>query len=75
MTQPLHERVPWFLWPFAVVWDFLAFVLRLIGRVVAAVLGLALMIVGLLVTLSVIGAPLGIPLFIVGLLLLVRSIF
>ena len=75
MTQPTRHSAPWFLWPFAALWDLLAFILRLTGRVVAAVVGLALMILGIVITITVVGAPVGIPLFIVGLLLLIRSIF
>jgi len=75
MTQSARQGAPWFLWPFAALWDLLAFVLKLTGRLVAAVIGLVLMIVGVLVTLTVVGAPVGVPLFVVGLLLLIRSLF
>lgn len=78
MTQPqatTRRTVPWFLWPFAALWDLLALVLRLTGRVVAGVLGFALMVLGLVATLTVVGAPLGIPLVVIGFLLMLRSIF
>lgn len=75
MTTNARKRTPWFLWPFAALWDLLAFVLRLTGRVVAAVIGLVLMIVGVLLTMTVVGAPVGIPLGVLGFLLLLRSIF
>ena len=75
MIQPARHSAPWFLWPFAALWDLLAFMLRLTGRVLAAVIGLVLMIIGIVVILTVVGAPLGIPLFVLGLLLLIRSIF
>jgi membrane protein YqaA with SNARE-associated domain len=69
------RRVPWFLWPFYAVWRLLTFVLEAVGRVLCAVLGVALMAVGLVVSLTVVGAPLGVPLSIVGFLLLVRAFF
>ncbi len=65
----------WFLWPFNAVWNLLALVLNVTGRVLAGVLGVGLMIVGIALTLTVAGAPAGIPLAIVGLLLIIRSIF
>jgi hypothetical protein len=65
----------WFFWPFKVVWNLLALVLNLTGRVLAGVLGVGLMIVGIALTMTVAGAPAGIPLAIVGLLLIIRSIF
>ncbi len=75
MTDPKKSRVPWFLWPFKALWDLLAFILTLTGRLIGAVLGLALTIVGLLLTVLVIAAPVGIPLMVLGGLLMIRSIF
>jgi len=73
--MPLRENVPWFLWPFAAVWDLLAFILRLTGRLLGIVLALALMATGVAATMTVVGAIVGIPLFSFGLLLLIRSLF
>jgi hypothetical protein len=75
MPEKQEKKTPWFLWPFVALWDLLAFILNLTGRLVAAVLGLALMIVGIILTVTLIAAPVGIPLIIFGLLLMVRSIF
>ena len=62
-------------WPFVVLWGLLSTILNLTGRLVAGVLGLALMIVGIVLTVLVITAPIGMPLIVFGLLLIVRSIF
>lgn len=70
-----RQHVPWIVWPFVALWDLLAFILKLTGRLVAGILGLAFMIVGLILTVLVISAPIGIPLAIIGLLLVLRSIF
>ena len=70
-----HRPIPWIFWPINLVWDILAFILRLSGRLVGAFLGLVLMAVGLFLTLLVVPAPLGIPLSILGFLLLLRSLF
>lgn len=75
MSKKQEKRTPWFLWPFVALWDLLAFILGLTGRLVAAVLGLALMIVGIILTVTLIAAPVGIPLIIFGFLLMLRSIF
>jgi hypothetical protein len=69
------RRVPWYLWPFYALWRLLTFVLEAVGRVVCGVLGVALMVAGLVVSLTVVGAPLGVALSIVGFLLLVRALF
>ena len=66
---------PWFLWPFVAVWNLLALVLNITGRVLAGILGVGLMVVGVALTMTVAGAPVGIPFAIVGLLLIIRSIF
>jgi len=68
------RRTPWFLWPFVALWDLLTWILNLTGRLIAAVLGVVLMVVGIILTVTVIAAPVGIPLIIFGLLLMIRSI-
>jgi hypothetical protein len=50
-------------------------IIKLTGRLVAAVIGLAIMIVGVVLTALVITAPLGIPLIVFGFMLMVRGIF
>jgi hypothetical protein len=74
MTHHKH-KIHWLLWPFVALWELLAFILKLTGRLVAGVLGLAFMIVGLVLTVTVIASPVGIPFLIMGLLLILRSIF
>lgn len=69
------NRTHWILWPFVALWKLLAGIIALTGRLVAAILGLVLMIVGLVVTLTVVGAIIGIPLIIFGFLLILRGLF
>ena len=75
MADTEARRIPWFLWPFYALWRLLGFILDATGRLVLAVLGVALMVVGLAVSLTVVGAPVGIPLAVLGLLLLLRAFF
>jgi hypothetical protein len=75
MTDTEERRVPWLLWPFYALWRLLTFILNATGRLVVAVLGIALMVVGIVISLTVVGAPLGIPLALLGLLLLLRAFF
>lgn len=75
MSESNANRVPVLLWPFYAIWRLLTFILKAIGRLLCAVLGLALLVAGAAITMSVVGAPLGIPLAILGFLLLVRAIF
>jgi hypothetical protein len=70
-----QRHTPWFAWPFYALWRLLTFVLAATGRLVCALLGIALLVVGGVVTLTVVGAPLGIALGIAGLLLLIRALF
>ncbi len=51
------------------------FDLEVTGRLVAMILGIVLMIVGVVVSLTLIGAIVGVPLAIVGLLLFIKGIF
>jgi hypothetical protein len=75
VARPARESAPWIFWPFAALWDLLAFILRLTGRIVGVILALLLMIVGIGLALTVIGVPVGVPLAILGFLLLLRSLF
>ena len=65
----------WILWPFVAVWNLLALLLNITGRVLAGILGVGLMILGIALTMTVAGAPVGIPFAILGFLLIIRSIF
>jgi hypothetical protein len=69
------KRTPWLLWPFVALWNLITWILKLTGRLIAAVLGLVFTIVGGVLTVTVVGAVVGIPLIIFGLLLMLRSIF
>ena len=75
MTTQTKKHVPWYLWPFVALWKLLAVIVEMTGRFVAMVLGIVLIIVGVIVSLTIIGAIVGVPLAIVGLLLLLRGIF
>ncbi len=74
-TNVKHNSVPWFLWPFAALWRLLAVIVELTGRFVAMVLGIVFIVVGVIVSLTVIGAIVGLPLALVGLLLFLRGLF
>ena len=69
------KQVHWFWWPLIALWRLLATIVEMTGRFIAIVVGLVLMLVGALVSLTIIGAIVGIPLFIVGLLLTLKGIF
>ena len=68
-------HIPWYLWPFAAIWKLLAVIVELTGRLVAMILGVVLVLVGGLVSLTVIGAIVGIPLALIGLLLFLKGLF
>jgi hypothetical protein len=75
MNDSTQSSVPILLWPFYAIWRLLTFILNVVGRLLSALLGIAIMIGGVAITLSVVGAPLGIPLASLGFLLLVRALF
>ena len=75
MTTRTKKHIPWYLWPFVALWKLLAVIVEMTGRFVAMVLGVVFIIVGIIVSLTIIGAIVGIPLAIIGLLLLLRGIF
>jgi len=69
------KKTPWFLWPFAAIWNLVAWIVGLTGRMIAVVLGLVFLIVGALLTITVVGAIVGIPMIIFGLLLVIRGLW
>lgn len=71
-----HERrIPWILWPFYAIWRIVSFVFELTGRIICALIGLALMAVGVAISISIVAAAIGIPMAAFGFLLLVRALF
>jgi hypothetical protein len=75
MTTETKTHIPWYLWPFTALWKLLAVIVDMTGRFVAMVLGIVFIVVGVIVSLTIVGAIIGIPLAIIGLLLLLRGIF
>ena len=74
MSAAAHST-PLLLWPFVALWALVGFVLRTIGRILCALLGLALMAAGVALSLTVVGAIVGVPLAALGMLLLARALF
>ena len=69
------KKIPWFLYPFWLIWRLVVIIIEFTGRVIGAVLGLALLIAGIIISLTIIGAVVGIPLAIFGFMLMIRAIF
>ncbi|MGE5602632.1 MAG: hypothetical protein ACM30E_06250 [Nitrososphaerales archaeon] len=70
-----YHRSPWYLWPFVALWNLVAGIIRITGRLVAMLIGLVLMILGVALTATFVGAVIGIPLIIFGFTLAVRGLF
>ncbi len=75
MSDSTDSGVPWQQWPLYKISRLLTLVLNITGRIICIVLGVALMMGGVAISLSVVGAPLGIPLTALGFLLVVRALF
>jgi hypothetical protein len=75
MTAHSKHSTPWYLWPFVFIWKLLATIVELTGRFVAMLLGVVLVIVGVIVSLTIVGAIVGVPLALIGLLLFLRGLF
>jgi len=74
MSQATRS-ISWVWWPFMALWRLLSTIVELTGRFVAMVLGLVLMLVGAVVSLTIVGAIVGVPLGVVGLMLFLRGMF
>lgn len=69
------NRVPWYLWPFHAIWRLITWIVRLTGRLLAIILGFALIIIGAVLCITVILLPVGIPMIVFGFLLTMRGLF
>ena len=69
------RHAPWFLWPFVALFALVGAIVNLVGRFVAILLGLALMVAGVILSLTIVGAVVGIPLMLLGFSLVVRGLF
>ncbi len=69
------KHIPWFLWPFWALWKLVAGIVLATGRLAAALIGLVFLIVGVVLTITIIGAIFGIPFIIFGFLLIIRGLF
>ncbi|MBN1535125.1 MAG: hypothetical protein JW908_00230 [Anaerolineales bacterium] len=69
------RRVPWYLLPFWWIWELLAMIVGMTGRLLAIILGLILMIAGVLVSVTIVGLIIGIPLILFGVMLIIRGLF
>jgi hypothetical protein len=69
------KKVPLLLWPFVAIWNLIAWIVNLTGRMLAVILGLLFLILGVILIVLVITIPLGIPLALFGLLLMVRGLW
>jgi hypothetical protein len=65
----------WIFRPLIALWKLLAGLIALTGRLTAVIIGAALMLIGGLVSLTVVGAVIGIPLAFLGLLIILRGLF
>ena len=74
MSENEEKQIPWLLWPFYAIWRVVTFVFELTGRIISALIGLALMAAGVAITVTVVAAPVGIPIVAFGFLLLVRAL-
>lgn len=70
-----YSKTPVILWPFTALWNLVGLILKLTGRLVAAILGLVLMIVGVVLCVTVVGIIVGAPLAAFGFALMIRGFF
>lgn len=75
MSHTAKHHTHWLLWPLVALWKLLTGIIEITGRLVAVILGGVFMLVGAIISLTVIGAIIGIPLVLLGALLVLRGLF
>ena len=69
------RRIPFLLWPFWALFQLVLWILQFTGRLLGAVLGLVIIVVGVLLSITIIGAIIGVPLVLLGFMLTLKAIF
>ena len=64
-----------FLWPFQMIWGLLTGLLNMAGRLVCALIGIVVMLVGIALCFTIVGMIVGIPLALLGFGMLMRALF
>lgn len=69
------RRIPFLLWPFWALFQLVLWILKLTGRLVGAILGMVIAIVGVVLTITIVGAIIGVPMVLLGVMLMIKAIF
>lgn len=70
-----NRRVPLLLWPFYALMQLVIWILKMTGRLLGFILGVVLIVVGVLLSMTLIGAIFGVPLAILDVMLAFKSLF
>ena len=70
-----RRKTSMLFFPFVIVWALFSFLMKLTGRVLAAIIGFVFIGFGIILIVTLFAAPIGIPLLIFGILLMLRSVF
>jgi hypothetical protein len=62
-------------WPIKLIFGLALLVLRIVGKLIGAFIGVGILILGILLSATLIGAIIGIPLIFLGGILIVQAIF
>ncbi len=64
-----------FVWLLAMMWRFACAAVKILGRTGAIVVGVLMILIGLMMSLSIVGAIIGIPLAVVGAMFIVCALW
>ena len=70
-----HKYVPWYLWPIYLPLKIAFFIISLCGRFVGLILAVILILLGKLLTATIIGAIIGLPMLLIGIALGFNCLF
>ncbi|MDZ4861110.1 MAG: hypothetical protein SGI88_19230 [Candidatus Hydrogenedentes bacterium] len=73
-VETVRRKRSVFRWPFVLLWRGVSLISNRMGIIASLALGAAMMLVGFVLTGTLIGAVIGIPLFFLGLVLFIRGV-
>ena len=75
MSIEKKSKVPWYLWPVWLPLKIAFFIIGLVGRLLGLIIAVLMILLGSVLTETIIGAIIGIPLMIIGIALGISCIF
>lgn len=71
----IHLLLALITWPFRLLYKIGMFFISLVGKTISLMLGLVLLVLGILISMTIVGLVIGLPLIMMGLSIMLSALF